>query len=68
MNFSEAEKLMECLKALDEPLNCATEFTKTIDDQDEAAEIRRKLAKIYTSAYEAMIPIIQKYPELNPDE
>jgi len=68
MKLSEANKLMEYLVALDEPLNRATEITMSIEDQVEAAEIRRKLAKIIISAHEAMIPIVREYPELDPDK
>jgi len=68
MKYSEASKLMEYLEALDEPLNSATEITMSFQDEEEAAEIRRKLAKIITSAHEAMILIIREYPELDPDK
>lgn len=68
MTYSEAEILMGYLRALDEPLNGATEITMSLEDADEAAEIRRKLAKIITSTYEAMLPIIREYPDLNPDK
>jgi hypothetical protein len=68
MKIDEASKLMEYLLALSEPLNNATELTKSINDPEEAKEVRRRLAGIMSSVYEAMLPIIREYPELDPDK
>jgi hypothetical protein len=59
---------MGYLLALDDPLNEATALTQSMEDQEEAKEIRIKLAKIITSAYDAMLPIIREHPELEPNK
>ena len=68
MNKTEASELMGYLLALDAPINAATKLTQSLDNIEEAREIRRRLAKIVTSAYETMIPIISEYPELDPNK
>lgn len=63
-----AELLMKNLLALSEPLNSATTLIDQISSKDEQAALRRGLGELMGRIYtDLMIPIIEQYPELDPD-
>ena len=67
MDKRTAERLMQNLMELGGPLNSATELTHEISDEEERKLIRSGIGTVMLDVIEVMKPIIQQYPELDPD-
>jgi hypothetical protein len=63
-----AERLMKVLLQFGEPFNAATESTDQIADDQERRAVRRPLGEIGVRLFQAMLPIIRQYPDLDPDK
>ncbi|UCE07917.1 MAG: nuclear receptor NHR-99 [bacterium] len=64
-----AEKLVEIIIGLDEPLNDAAALVEQIDDEQEKRKLRRGLGEIMGRSFtDLILPIIQEYPDLDPDK
>ncbi len=59
---------MKALLDFGGPFNEATELTYQISDEQERKSVRRPLGEIGVRLYEAMIPIIRQFPDLDPDK
>jgi hypothetical protein len=63
-----AELLMSDLLALSAPLNSATLLANEISDKDERERVRRAIGTVMNEIFvNLMMPIVQQYPELDPD-
>jgi len=63
-----AAQLMADFLALAGPLNSATVLTSQITDKNEQVTFRAGIGQIMGIVYtELMMPIIQQYPDLDPD-
>ena len=69
MDKTLAKSLIDQFLALSEPLNTATELTEKIADTQERETVRRGLGNIMGLVYtDLMRPIIEQFPELDPDK
>ena len=63
-----AERLMENLLALSEPINSATLLTMRMSDTTEQKDFRKGIAAVMSAVYDLMMLIIREYPDLDPDK
>jgi hypothetical protein len=69
MDKTLAKNLMDQFVALGEPLNTATELTEKIADAQEREAVRRGLGNIMGLVYtDLMMPLIERFPDLDPDK
>jgi hypothetical protein len=67
MKKEEAVKLIDCFHAAQRSLADAAEQIKSLDNKEEADSLKRTIAHaIGTIAADAIAPILQLYPELDP--
>jgi hypothetical protein len=66
MDRAIAEKMIETLLNIDDPLNAATELTSQMADEAEARSVRRGLAEILVRIDDVMRPIVRQFPDLDP--
>lgn len=67
MKKEEAAKLINCFYAAQTSLADAAEQVNNIDNKEEADSLKRTIANVIgTLAADAMAPILQLYPELDP--
>jgi hypothetical protein len=68
MDRATAIALIQHLRALDGPLNSATELTRDIADPDERRRIRRELGQLILQIHANLtLPIVRQYPDLDPE-
>ena len=69
MDKDVAEQLMSQFMAMSGPLNEATRLTEAIPERSDRESIRKGLGTIMGLLYtDLMLPIIAKYPDLDPDK
>ena len=69
MEKTVAARLMKLFLELDEPLNKATEIIGELPDQEEQVTMRRGIAEVGSRVYaDLMLPIIRRYPDLDPEK
>jgi hypothetical protein len=64
-----AERLMRIIIGLDKPLNEVAALVEQIDNEQEKRQLRRGLGEIMGRGFtDLILPIIQEYPDLDPDK
>jgi len=69
MDHSTAEKLMSLYQELGGPLNRASELIDKIPDAEEQRRLRRPLGEMMARIWTDLeLPIVQEFPDLDPDK
>jgi hypothetical protein len=69
MEKFDAEAMMKSLLMIGDHLNKLDEFSKQISNREEEIRFRRHLGEIMGHVYiDLMLPIIKKFPDLDPDK
>jgi CRISPR/Cas system endoribonuclease Cas6 (RAMP superfamily) len=69
MEKSDAEAMMKSLLMMGDHLNKLEEFSKQLSTTEEEKRFRRHLGEVMAGIYvDLMLPIIKKFPDLDPDK